>query len=154
MAVQRILVPVDYSDRCRHALSYALFLADKLGAAVDVVHVWDRPAYVPETMVIGKPGTKPKSLADLIRENAEADMSEFLANLPVPSGVTITHHLESGEPASTLLETAKKAGTDLIVMGTHGRTGVRHFLLGSVAEKLVRLSTVPVVTVPDDSTEK
>ncbi|HMR08667.1 MAG TPA: universal stress protein [Polyangiaceae bacterium] len=153
MAVQRILVPVDYSDRCRHALSYAIFLADKLGATVDVVHIWDRPAYVPETMVVGKPGTAPKSLADLIRENAEADMTDFLGKTQVPPGMSVAHHLESGEPASTILETAKKSGTDLIVMGTHGRTGVRHFLLGSVAEKLVRLSPVPVLTVPDDSTQ-
>ncbi len=154
MAIQRILVPVDYSDRCRHALGYALNLAEKLEAAVDVVHIWDRPAYVPETMVVGKPGTDPKSLADLIRENAESEMDEFLAKTHAPAGVAIAHHLESGEPATAILQTAKNSGADLVVIGTHGRTGVRHFLLGSVAEKLVRLSPVPVVIVPDDSTSK
>ncbi len=153
MAIQRILVPVDYSDRCRHALGYALNLAEKLKADVDVVHIWDRPAYVPDTMVVGKPGTQPKSLADLIRENAETEMEEFLAKIRTPEGVTIYHHLGSGEPASAILATAKDSGADLIVIGTHGRTGVRHFLLGSVAEKLVRLSSVPVVIVPDDSSK-
>lgn len=148
MAINRILVPVDYSDRCREALDYALYLASKLGAAVDVVHVWDRPAYVPETLVVGKPGTAPKSLGDLIRENAETEMMEFLSATSVPPGVTLSHHLESGEPATTILDTGQRTSADLIVMGTHGRTGVRHFLLGSVAEKLVRLSPVPVVTVP------
>ncbi len=144
----RFLVPVDYSERCVGALEYALSLAAKLDGQVDVIHIWDRPAYVPETMVVGKPGTEPRSLADMIRENSEAEMVEFLSRVAVPAGVTVTSHLESGEPSSAILATQARTGADWIVLSTHGRTGVRHFLLGSVAEKVVRLSPVPVITVP------
>ncbi len=148
MSFSRILVPVDYSDHCRTALDYALFLAKPLGAAVDIVHIWDRPEYVPDMTVVGKEGAPARSLVDMIRENAEAEMTDFLGKVKTPEGVTITHHLESGEPASTILSTAERTGADLVVIGTHGRTGVRYLLLGSIAEKLVRMCTTPVLTVP------
>lgn len=148
MAIARILMPVDYSDASREAVEFAAYLAQHLGAALDVVHVWDRPAYVADTVVVAPGGGKPRSLADMIRENAEIEMKEFLGSCPIPAGVKVTSHLESGEPASTILRVAETAGADLVVVGTHGRTGVRHLLLGSIAEKLVRLSPVPVLTVP------
>ena len=148
MAISRILMPVDYSDASREAVKYACYLASKLGARLDVVHVWDRPAYVSDTVVVAQPGGKPKSLADMIRENAESEMKEFLQGCQVPAGVELTSHLESGEPASTILKVAEQQGVDMVIVGTHGRTGVRHLLLGSIAEKLVRLSPVPVLTVP------
>jgi nucleotide-binding universal stress UspA family protein len=103
---------------------------------------------VADTVVVTPGGGKPRSLADMIRENAELEMKEFLESCQVPPGVPLTSHLESGEPASTILKVAGAQGVDLVIVGTHGRTGVRHLLLGSVAEKLVRLSPVPVLTVP------
>jgi nucleotide-binding universal stress UspA family protein len=148
MAISRILMPVDYSDASREAVQFACYLAKHLGAALDIVHVWDRPAYVADTVVVAQGGGKPKSLAEMIRENAEAEMKEFLASCQVSADVRVTSHLESGEPASTILRVAEKTGVDLVIVGTHGRTGVRHLLLGSIAEKLVRLSPVPVLTVP------
>lgn len=150
MDIKRIVVPVDYSEHARATLEYAAVLAERFGASVDVVHVWDRPSYVPDTTVVGKPGEPTKSLADLIRENAEHEMDEFLKRAKLPAGVTVSHHLESGEPASTIIKVLKTKGGDLVVMGTHGRTGVKHLLLGSVAEKLVRLSPIPVLTVPPE----
>jgi len=110
--------------------------------------VWDKPNYVPETMLVSQAGEPAKSLADLIRGNAEREMDDFLGAAKLPEGVTVTHHLESGEPASAILAAIEHHKSDLVVMGTHGRRGVRHLLLGSVAEKLVRLSPVPVITVP------
>ena len=150
MAITRILVPVDYSQQSKAALSYAMFLAKPLGVEVDVVHVWDRPNYVPDTVVVAGPGGH-QSVADLIRENAEKEMDDFLGQVDSPAGVTVTHHLESGEPASTILRTAERTESSMVVMGTHGRTGVRYLLLGSVAEKLVRLCPIPVLTVPTGS---
>lgn len=144
----RYLVPVDYSERCLAAYQFALLLAAKQHGEVDVVHIWDKPAYVPDTVVVGSPGSQPRSLGELIRENAELEMREFLQRTPAPEGITVTHHLESGEPAATILRTAEATSADTIVLSTHGRTGVRHFLLGSVAEKVVRLSPIPVITVP------
>ncbi|HEX7451251.1 MAG TPA: universal stress protein, partial [Polyangiaceae bacterium] len=66
----------------------------------------------------------------------------------LPSGVPSTSRLLSGDPASSLVAELKKGEHELVVLSTHGRTGVAHLLLGSIAEKLVRLSPVPVLTVP------
>jgi nucleotide-binding universal stress UspA family protein len=144
----RILVPVDYSPCSRASAEYALRLAAKAGAAVDVVHVWDKPTYVSDAVMVRRPNEEHRSLSDLIRENAEADMKTFMAELTVPSGVTVGQRLVSGEPVSALLAELKKGEHDLVVIGTHGRTGLAHVLLGSVTERLIRMSPVPVLTVP------
>ncbi len=145
MAFKRILVPVDYSAPSRKALELALSLdAD---AELNVIHAWDRPAYVSEEMVSYKDGSR-RSLSDLIRENAEREMVEFLASLKVPAGRQFAHHLVSGEPVTAILHEASKPGYDVLVVGTHGRTGMTRLLLGSVTEKLIRLSPIPVLTVP------
>jgi nucleotide-binding universal stress UspA family protein len=145
---RRILVPVDYSEHSRASANYALELAAKLGAVADIVHVWDKPTYVSDGVMVRRPGEEHRSLGDLIRENAEHDMASFRASLTVPPGVKIEQRLCSGDPVSTLIAEAKQGHHDLIVIGTHGRTGLIHVLLGSVAERLIRLSPVPVLTIP------
>src|SRR4051812_7759058 len=145
MAFQSILVPVDYSEPSRRALELALSLADN--AEVTVIHVWDRPAYVGEEMVAHPDGSR-RSLSELIRANAERDMTEFLSLVNVPAGKTFKHHLLSGDPVSAIIAEASKPGYDVLVVGTHGRTGMTKLLLGSVTEKLIRLSPIPVLTVP------
>lgn len=143
MPFKHVLVPVDYSEPSRRALALAL----TLGAPVTVVHAWDRPSYVGEQMVAHQDGSR-RSLSELIRENAEREMAEFLAQVSVPEGTTFHHHLVSGEPVSAILAEASRAPYDLLVVGTHGRSGVTKLLLGSVTEKLIRLSPIPVLTVP------
>jgi nucleotide-binding universal stress UspA family protein len=98
--------------------------------------------------MVGRPGDEQRSLSELIRENAQKDMDEFLAGVVVPAGVRASHRLLSGEPASTLLDELKKNQHDLVVLGTHGRTGITHLIMGSVAEKLVRHSPIAVLTIP------
>ena len=143
MPFKHVLVPVDYSEHSRRALALAL----TLGAPVTVIHAWDRPSYVGEQVITHNDGSR-HSLSDLIRENAEREMTEFLANVSVPTGTTFAHHLVSGEPASAILTEASQPQYDLLVVGTHGRSGVTKLLLGSVTEKLIRLSPIPVLTVP------
>jgi len=145
---RRILVPVDYSEHSRASVRIAAELAAPLGASVDIIHVWDRPTYVSDGVMVRRPGEEHRSLSDLIRENAENDMNEFLAKLELPAGVVVKHRMCSGEPAQKLVEEARTGGYDLIVVGTHGRAGVLHLLLGSTAERLIRLSPVPVLVVP------
>jgi nucleotide-binding universal stress UspA family protein len=145
---RRILVPVDYSEHSLASVRVAAELAAKVGATVDLVHVWDRPTYVSDGVMVRRQGEEQKSLADLIRENAESDMGQFLAKLELPEGVTVTHRTCTGSPAQRLVEEARTGGYDLIVVGTHGRAGVLHLLLGSTAERLIRLSPVPVLVIP------
>ena len=148
MSMNRILVPIDYSDCSRVALVFAAELARELGSSLDVLHVWDEPAYlanIPEARN-DTPGHRP--MTELIREYAERDMEDFMSGTSLPDGVQVTRRLKPGEPASTLLEELRQKQHDLVVVGTHGRTGLSHLLLGSVAEKLARLSPIPVLTVP------
>jgi universal stress protein A len=148
MPIRQILVPVDYSDCSKAALAVAGLVAKTLGAALDVIHVWDRPLYVTSDVRVHEPSGASRSLVDMIRENAELEMAEFMKEVSVPEGVAVKRRLLAGNPAATILAELGAAHHDLLVIGTHGRTGLKHLLLGSVAEKLVRLSPVPVLTVP------
>jgi universal stress protein A len=149
MNIKRILVPVDYSACSRVALRFAAELAQRLGATLDVAHAWDRPSYVSDVVMTRSDPLSPKSLIVMIQENAQRDLDEFMNSAELPAGVAWASRLLSGDPASALLHELKLGTHDLVVVGTHGRTGLSHVLLGSVAEKLVRLSPIPVVTVPD-----
>lgn len=145
MAFKRILVPIDYSEPSRRALQLALSLdAD---AQVDAIHVWDRPSFVSDEMFVHKDGQR-HSLSELIHENAEREMADFLATVTAPPGRQFSHRLLAGEPVSVILAEAAKPGYDVLVIGTHGRTGMTRLLLGSVTEKLIRLSPIPVLSVP------
>lgn len=151
MNIKRILAPVDYSPCSRVALRFAAELAQRLGAVLDVVHVWDRPSYVSDVVMTRSDPLSPKSLIVMIEENARRDLDQFLQSAELPAGNAPISRLVSGDPASAILHELKVGHYDLIVIGTHGRTGLTHVLLGSVAEKLVRLSPAPVLTVPDES---
>ena len=148
MGIRRIMIPIDYSENSKLALAYGAELALGFGASLDIVHVWDRPTYLTDAVMVQRPGEAHKPIGELIRENAQHDMKEFLSEVSLPAEVMCSSRLISGEPASALLAELKKGEHDLVVLSTHGRTGIAHLLLGSIAEKLVRLSPVPVLTVP------
>lgn len=153
-SIQRILAPVDYSEYSRAALEYAIEMARVLSAELDVVHVWARPALIPGEVFVYAEKDSERPLGELIRDSAEREMHQFLApfrkkydagTLQFPR-----HRLLAGSPAPSLLAELEKGEHDLVVLGTQGRTGLAHLLLGSVTEKLVRLSRVPVLTVPPE----
>lgn len=148
MNIRKILAPVDYSESASGALAFAVVIAERFGAKIDVVHVWDKPTYVSDTVFVSHGDTK-RPIGELIRENAERDMREFMAKAALPAERIGHERLLSGDPASALLAEIANEKYDLVVLGTHGRTGLAHLLLGSVAEKLVRHSPVPVLTVPN-----
>jgi len=147
MAIRRILVPVDYSPCSGVALRYAAELAQTLGAQLDIVHAWDRPAYVSDGVMVRQPDGESRSLADMIRANAKSEMDDFLGKAGVASERIGERRLISGDPTAKVLDELKDGAHDLVIVGTHGRTGFEHALLGSFAEKLVRYSPVPVLTV-------
>jgi universal stress protein A len=150
--VERILVPTDYSECSRAAFGLALQIAARVGAPVDVLHVWSAPYFGAGYGLEGAPvlvvSESNQSIFDLVRNEAVSEMLKFAASVPAPRGVALSTHVESGEPLHAIIEFAETHGSDLLVVGTHGRTGAQRWLLGSVAERLVRLAHCPVLTVP------
>lgn len=146
--IKKILVPVDYSECSRAALAFAAELAWKNDAELDIVHAWDRPTYLSDAVMVRHPHGETRSLVEMVRENAERDMDEFVSGSRLPEGLRFEKRVIAGNPAAMILGELERGRPDLVVLGTHGRTGLPHLLLGSVAEKVVQLSPIPVVTVP------
>jgi len=148
---KRFLVPTDYSEPSRRAFSMAVSLAERFGAAIDLLHIWPAPYFGPgygyDSAAVIDPAEH-KSLFDRIRENAVKDMKSFAASVPVPQSMTIVTHIESGDAPHRILEFIDEKKPDLVIVGTYGRTGPRRWLLGSVAERIVQHSASPVMTVP------
>ncbi len=143
MKVRKILAPVDFSDVSEHALSYATGLAAELGAEVLVVYV------VEPIVFAGSPFAPEMSVPHLIEDQrrAAAESVDKLVARLVKRNVPVEGMVRTGTAYHVIVDTAAAENCDLIVMGTHGRGGLGHFLLGSVAEKVVRLSPCPVLTV-------
>ena len=144
MDYKRILVPMDFSVCSRTALSHALALAEKFSSTVDVLHVWEPPRYVGPDLMLHLPGDN-KSLGDYVRDEARTELEKLLGELE--ENVTVNSILEAGDARRRIIELTESGMYDLVVMGTHGRTGLTRFVLGSVAENVVRRSFCPVLTV-------
>ncbi len=138
---RHILVPVDFGESSERALSTAVELARRFEARLTLLHVCEIPAYAYSGMA-----EAPVDLLTPIEDAAEEQMSIKLPEvrkLYAPAEAIV----RTGVAWQEILSAAEDAGADLIVMGTHGRSGMGHLLLGSVAEKVVRLSPIPVLTV-------
>lgn len=143
---KRILVPLDFSDGARHAFELAHDLAERHGATVSLVHVIeDFPEFEgPEQLVVVAAGEEPQSYV----EHAQARVMEALRLFVTGRFEGTLPNLEVviGSAHRELVAFAERSDADLVVMGTHGRTGIRRIGIGSVAERVVRTSTVPVMT--------
>lgn len=141
--IHKILCPVDFSEPSEEAVRYAVSLADRLHAEeVLLLHVYQPPHYLlPEGAITVDPETIQEIRTHLSRE------LEALAKRYSGHGVAVSAHLADGLPHEVIVEKVGELGASMVVMGTHGRSGLRHFILGSVAEKVVRLAPVPVCTV-------
>lgn len=140
-AVSQILVPVDFSPCAQRALEVATSTARDFGASLLLL-------YVVDLQLEPYPGIPFLPVADLAAErieSAEHYLDELLAGLP--AGLVATREVRCGVPALEIVDAAKARRVDLIVMGTGGRTGLGRLMLGSVAERVVRTSRVPVLTV-------
>ena len=140
-AFKQILVPTDFSPGSRLAIDYALQLADRLGASVHLLHVVEDPTVA---------GLFTEAYADLesIRRKRRCDarhqMNALLGSLKRRD---MTDEIAGGSVAPTIAGVAADRAADFIVMGTHGRTGLSHVLVGSVAEQVIRIAGCPVLTV-------
>ncbi|HKE86654.1 MAG TPA: universal stress protein [Vicinamibacterales bacterium] len=143
--VTRILVPTDFSETADAALAYAKTLATKLGASLHLLHVFQDPGaaipFVPETYAPPPPDLRERALAeawDQLHDRLDSHEHTRFAG---------TRAVVEGLAALEIVRYADAHAIDLIVMGTHGRRGVAHLLLGSVAEHVVRTAGCPVLTV-------
>ena len=149
--IARILVPTDFSPASDAALDYARSLARQFGASITLVHVFEDPltsgAFVGDGIVTVPPGLR-ESMERAAREQLEKQHTEHAESLPLSSA-----NLLMGPVAKRIVEHAEKIHADLIVMGTHGRAGVGHLLMGSIAEKVVRTARCPVLTAREPQSE-
>jgi nucleotide-binding universal stress UspA family protein len=134
-ATQRILFATDFSPCSERALAVACSLARESGAQLILLYV------LPPPIVHGE------LVARRQEPNYYEQCRKKLGELPVPEGLRTDRLFEEGDPASVILRVAGDEKCDLIVMGTHGRTGLRRLLMGSVAENVLRKAKCPVLTV-------
>jgi nucleotide-binding universal stress UspA family protein len=145
-ALDRILVPIDFSPSSQAALEYAAFLAGEVGAALEVLHVWESGGYVGPDALAAMPGISRPPGWEQTRAGVRREVERFVERAhahPAVVGVRV----EAGTPVEAILAAVKAAGADLVIMGTHGRTGLSRLLLGSVAEEVLRRASCPVLTI-------
>lgn len=140
MTLKRILLPTDFSDTAQHALGYAREMAERFGAEVHVLHVVADPT--PHEWAVG---AATLVVSDLLK-TWEADAERHLGAISL-DGIETVRAIRVGHAFFEILQYATDNAIDMIVMGTHGRGPVKHLLLGSVAEKVVRKAPCPVLTV-------
>jgi universal stress protein A len=143
MDMRHLLVPTDFSEGSKQAFTYALEVARTCGAKLTLLHVVELPSYLSD-------GHTPAHTTTALRDAMQASAQQELARL-LPEGagtpVEIARQVAVGVPYQTILETAAAEQVDWIVMATHGRTGLSHLVMGSVAERVVRTAPCPVLTV-------
>lgn len=146
-AFRKILVPTDLSPCSTRALAEAQEFARPFSASIDLLYVWTMPPLVaPESLLTGM-GINEQPLLDWVGSTARELLARFEATAK-SAGIEInTSFCEPGDPATAIVERASQGGYDLLVLGTHGRSGLAHAVLGSVAEKVVRRARCPVLTV-------
>jgi nucleotide-binding universal stress UspA family protein len=146
-----LLVPVDFSEHSLNALRVADGLARETGARMHLVHVlerWPYEFYGAEGMVLDAPSYPVINGQVYDMEAIQRDVTKQLAKLAAENrGGPCTSNVRIGHPVEGILAEAKEKGCTAIVICTHGRTGLYHLVMGSVAEKIVRLSPVPVLSI-------
>ncbi|MDO8348751.1 MAG: universal stress protein [Planctomycetota bacterium] len=140
--IRRIVCPTDFSPTAQHACEYAAELARSFGAEVVLLHVIPEMNYPQKSlgMVTAFPNLR-QELEQRAKAELDGQRKLFDANVKVRT------ELRDGQSHEQILDCANAVKADLIVIGTHGHTGLKHMLLGSTAERVVRLATCPVMTV-------
>jgi universal stress protein A len=142
--IRRMLIPTDFSPLSDIAFTYGLDMASREGSRLELLHVIDEASFAtayPDGFYIERPGLRAQIL-----DEANRQLAALVARCGA-QGVPATTEVLVGRAAPMIVQEAMKRGTDLIVMGTHGRSGFAHLFLGSVAEKVVRSAPCPVLTV-------
>jgi nucleotide-binding universal stress UspA family protein len=146
--IQRILYPTDFSETSRHALDQAVAIARWYESRLIALHVIQAPLFPQPPLLFAGIPKAPSVVSE--HQAREEELRAWLEPAH-RAGVKTDLIVEDGNPVSRILDRAKSRGADLIVMGTHGLSGFERFILGSVAEKVLRKATCPVLTVPPAS---
>ena len=151
----RILVPVDFSDCSRAALTRAVELATRLRVPLTVLHVWELPASIRPDMMVWLERGDEQPIVAVVVEQARRDLDDFVAKAAISREIAVETLLKEGGVVPTILEVAEQGGYDLVVMGTHGRSGLAELLTGSVTKRLLRHAPCSVLTVrPPEAKEE
>lgn len=144
--ISKILVPVDFSNCSAAALEHALMLRDKLNCQVDVIHTFEVPTFIPPHVVVLM-GEVDAPLSEHAERHAIEQLDDFMSRLGVGEDLGLSRRVLLGPAALTILDVVEEEKHDLIVMGTHGRSGFARLVMGSTAEKVLRAAPCPVLTV-------
>lgn len=140
--IDKILVPIDFSDYSKNALRYAVQFAKQFNSSMYLIYVIE-PIIYPADFSMGQVAI-PSMDVD-IQSRAEDELKNLAKSLIDPS-IKVETIIKTGKPFVEINETAKEKDIDLIIIATHGHTGVEHLLFGSTAEKVVRKAPCPVLT--------
>lgn len=141
LAIQTILHPTDFSPRSEAAFRVACALARDYGARLLVLHVLERPLFIYSGVMAAPPDPEPSA------EERRAVREKLSRVTPPDDSIAVEHLLVEGDPSTAILQVSQEHRCDLIVVGSHGRTGLTRLLLGSVAEQVLRKAACPVLTV-------
>jgi nucleotide-binding universal stress UspA family protein len=141
--IHRILVATDFSPCARAALDMAVDLAAAKHASILLLHVYELPTYaLPDGSILNLDGMAIERIDRAVDEQLQAERQRV-----AKSGIAIAVERADGHPADTIARLALEKEIDLVVMGTHGRSGLKRLLLGSVAERVLRTASCPVLVV-------
>jgi len=143
IAIKKILCPVDFSESSAYALRYALAFAVAYDADLELLHVMEMP-FLPPYSTTAAPDLS-MTIERIMQESQQA--LDELVERNKALHPRVTGRMVVGTPFIEIINAAKEGGVDLVVVGTHGRTGLKQILIGSVAEKVVRKSPCPVLAV-------
>ncbi len=140
--IKKVLVPIDFSDYSKSALKYAVSFVKQFNAELILIYVVEPVIYPPDFSM----GQIAIPSVDLEMDKRAVEELSKLARKEIPADLKVKTLVKTGKPFIEIIETAAEENTDLIIIATHGHTGVEHILFGSTAEKVVRKAPCPVLT--------
>ncbi|MBZ0201357.1 MAG: universal stress protein [Ignavibacteriaceae bacterium] len=141
--INKILIPIDFSDYSKNSLRFAVNFTKCFNAKLYLIYVVEPVIYPPDFSM----GQLAIPSMDLEMDKRALEELKKLAEMDIPSGIEVKTIVKTGKPFIEIIETAEEEDIDLIIISTHGHTGVEHILFGSTAEKVVRKAPCPVLTV-------
>lgn len=140
--IKKILVPIDFSDYSKSSLRYSVNFAKHFQANLILIYVVEPVVYPPDFSM----GQIAIPTVGLEMDKRASDELDKLAAKEIPGNVDVKKIIKTGKPFVEIIETAAEEDADLIIIATHGHTGVEHILFGSTAEKVIRKAPCPVLT--------